>query len=188
VFSVLLFAAVSAAVPVAPASSSITTGAAIATCFAPEENCNAFAANAVNGAEREILVSAYSLTTGSGIPEALARAAQRGVGVRVIADRTTPCIRNAGVDLIVRAGASVWIDQGVRIAHAKAMVIDGKVTLVGSTNWSKGAALNSENLNLVVSKEVAETYAAHWRQHLNASVPFTGSDEWCQRQKAGSRL
>jgi phosphatidylserine/phosphatidylglycerophosphate/cardiolipin synthase-like enzyme len=90
---------------VSPASS-ITTGAAIATCFAPEENCNGFAVDAVNGAEREILVSAYSLTTGSGIPEALARAAQRGVGVRVIADRTTPCGRNAGVDMVVRAGRS----------------------------------------------------------------------------------
>ena len=155
-------------------------GATIATCFAPEENCNAVAADAVNGAEREILVNAYSLTRGSGIPEALARAAQRGVDVRVIADRTTPCGRNAGVDLIVRAGGSVWIDGGVRIAHAKAMVIDGKVTLVGSMNWSRGAALNSEILNLVVSPEVAETYAAHWRQRLSASVPFTGRDQWCR--------
>jgi phosphatidylserine/phosphatidylglycerophosphate/cardiolipin synthase-like enzyme len=170
--------------PALPAAS-ITTGAVIATCFAPEENCNAFAVEAVNGAKREILVSAYSLTTGSGIPEALARAAQRGVDVRVIADRTTPCGRNAGVDLIVRAGASVWIDGGVRIAHAKAMVIDGKFTLVGSMNWSKGAALNSENLNLVVSPEVAETYAAHWRQRLDASVPFTGRDEWCRRRAPG---
>ncbi|MBV8111286.1 MAG: hypothetical protein JO012_16135, partial [Hyphomicrobiales bacterium] len=184
VFSALLLAAFSAAIPVVQASS-ITTGAAIATCFAPEENCNAFAADAVDGAEREILVSAYSLTTGWGIPEALARAAQRGVDVRVIADRTTPCGRNAGVDLIVRAGASVWIDGGVRIAHAKAMVIDGKVTLLGSMNWSKGASLNSENLNLVVSPEVAETYAAHWRQRLSASVPFTGRDEWCRRRAPG---
>lgn len=186
-FRALLFAALSAAVPVAPASS-ITTGAAIATCFAPEENCHAFAVDAVNGAEREILVSAYSLTTGSGIAEALARAAQRGVDVRLIADRITPCGRNAGVDLIVRAGASVWIDRGVRIAHAKTMVIDGKVTLVGSMNWSKGAALNSENLNLVVSPEVAETYAAHWRQRLSASVPFTGRGEWCRRRAAGGDL
>lgn len=135
----------------------------------------------MDGAEREILVSAYSLTMGSGIAEALARAAQRGVDVRLIADRTTPCGRHAGVDWIVRAGGSVWIDGGVRIAHAKAMVIDGKVTLVGSLNWSKGAALNSENLNLVVSSEVAETYAAHWRQRLSASVPFTGRDAWCQQ-------
>jgi phosphatidylserine/phosphatidylglycerophosphate/cardiolipin synthase-like enzyme len=127
-------------------------------------------------------LSAYSLTMGSGIPEALARAAQRGVEVRLIADRTTPCGRNAGVDVIIRAGGSVWIDGGVRIAHAKAMVIDGKVTLVGSMNWSKGAALNSEDLNLVVSPEVAETYAAHWRQRLGSSVPFTGRDAWCQRR------
>jgi phosphatidylserine/phosphatidylglycerophosphate/cardiolipin synthase-like enzyme len=173
VFSALFFSALTAAISVVPASS-ITTGAPIATCFAPEENCNAFAVDAVNGAEREIL------TTGSGIPEALARAAQRGVDVRLIGDRTTPCGRNAGVDLIARAGASVWIDGGVRVAHAKTMVIDGKVTLVGSMNWSKGAALNSENLNLVVSPEVAETYAAHWRQRLSASAPFTGRDDWCR--------
>src|ERR1700738_2032362 len=70
----------------------------------------------------------YSLTIGSGIPEALARAAQRGVNVRLIADKTTPCERKAGMDLIVSAGASVWIDRGVRIAHSKTMVIDGKVT------------------------------------------------------------
>ena len=183
-FSALLLAAVSVATPAMPAAS-ITTGAVIATCFAPEENCNAFAVDAVNGAKRETLVSAYSPTTGSGIPEALARAAQRGVDVRVIADRTTPCDRNAGVDLIVWAGASVWIDGGVRIAHAKAMVIDGKVTLLGSMNWSKGASLNSENLNLVVSPKVAETYAAHWRQRLSASVPFTGRDEWCRRRAPG---
>ena len=56
-FSALLAAVFSAAIPLVPASS-ITTGAAIATCFAPEENCNAFAVDAVNGAEREILVSA----------------------------------------------------------------------------------------------------------------------------------
>jgi hypothetical protein len=35
-----------------------------------------------------------------------------------------------------------------------------KVTLMGSMNWSSGAAQNSEDLNLV-SPEVAGTYAAH---------------------------
>ena len=132
----LLLAAGMAVVP----ASSIVPGAAIATCFAPEEDCAAFAVDAVNGAGREILVSAYSLTIGSGIPEALARAAQRGVNVRLIADKTTPCERKAGVDLLVSAGASVWIDRGVRIAHSKTMVIDGKVTLTWSGATSAGSA------------------------------------------------
>ena len=78
--------------PVLPVAS-LATGTTIAMCFAPEENCNAFAVDAVEGAEREILVNAYSLTTGSGILEALVPAAQRGVDVRLIADRSTACER-----------------------------------------------------------------------------------------------
>ena len=100
--------------------------------------------------------------------------------VRLISDRTTPCERKTGLDLITRAGVPVWIDRGVRIAHSKTMVIDGKVTIMGSMNWSAGSAMNSENLNLVISPEVAETYAAHWRQRLAASTPFAGRDEWCR--------
>jgi phosphatidylserine/phosphatidylglycerophosphate/cardiolipin synthase-like enzyme len=143
--------------------------------------------DAVDGAGPEILVSAYSLTIGSGILEALVRAAARGVDVRLIADRTTPCERSTGVEMIVRAGASVWIDRGVRIAHTKTMVIDGKVTLVGSMNWSGGAARTSEDLNLVFSPEVAESYAAHWRQRLAASLPYA-SREWCRSHTAGAAL
>jgi hypothetical protein len=62
------------------------------------------------------------------------------------------------------------------------MVIVGKVTLMGSTNWSGGATRNSEDLNLVIFPEVAETYAAHWRQRLAASVPFAGRVEWCRQR------
>jgi hypothetical protein len=110
------------------------------------------------------------------------------VNVRLIADKTTPCERKTGLELLAQAGASLWIDRGVRTAHAKTMVIDGRVTLVGSMNWSGGAAQNSENLNLVVSPEVAETYAAHWRQRLAASVPYAGRGEWCRAHTAGGRL
>jgi phosphatidylserine/phosphatidylglycerophosphate/cardiolipin synthase-like enzyme len=71
----LALATISPAVPVA----SVTSGAAIAVCFSPEEDCAAFAVRAINNAEREILVGAYGLTTGSGIVEALIRAKGRGV-------------------------------------------------------------------------------------------------------------
>jgi hypothetical protein len=42
--------------------------------LSPEEDCAAFAVRAIDNAEREILVGAYGLTTGSGIVEALVRA------------------------------------------------------------------------------------------------------------------
>jgi hypothetical protein len=71
-------------------ASSVASGAALATCFAPEEDCAAFAVRAIDNAEHEILVGAYGLTTGSGIVEALVRAKQRGVDVRLIADKNHP--------------------------------------------------------------------------------------------------
>jgi phosphatidylserine/phosphatidylglycerophosphate/cardiolipin synthase-like enzyme len=54
------------------------------------------------------------------------------------------------------------------------MVIDGKVTLTGSMNWTGGAALNSENLKLVASPTIAAAYAGHLHQRLALSSPYRG--------------
>ena len=112
---------------------------------APESDCAAFAVRVIDRAEHEILVGAYGLTTGAGIVEALLRAHRRGVEVKLIADKTTPCGRNSGIDPLASAGVPVWIDHSARIAHVKTMVIDGAVTLNGSYNWTRGAAANSED-------------------------------------------
>ena len=50
---------------------------------------------------------------------------------------------------MVTAGVPIWIDAQARIAHAKTLVIDSAVTLTGSMNWTRGAAVNSEDLNLI---------------------------------------
>jgi phosphatidylserine/phosphatidylglycerophosphate/cardiolipin synthase-like enzyme len=122
--------------PAMPASS-VASGAALATCFAPEEDCAAFAVRAIDNAEHDILVGAYGLTTGSGIVEALIRAKERGIDVRLIADKTAPCTWGVGLarwrPLGCRSGSMIR-----RIAHAKTMVIDGAVTLMGSFNWTTG--------------------------------------------------
>jgi len=176
----LIAAAVLCAAPADAAAPSAT----IDTCFAPESDCAAFAVHAIDHAEREILVGAYGLTTGAGIVEALLRAHQRGVEVKLIADKTTPCGRNSGIDPLASAGVPVWIDHNARVAHAKTMVIDGAVTLNGSYNWTRGAAANSEDLNLVASPAVANAYAAHWRDRQGLSMRFDRREDWC---RAGAR-
>ncbi|MGC2521682.1 MAG: phospholipase D-like domain-containing protein [Stellaceae bacterium] len=157
--------------------------AAISTCFAPEQDCAAFAVQAIDRARRQILVSAYNLTTGAGIVEALLRARARGVDVRLIADKRTPCERNTGIDPLAAAGTPIWIDRTVPIAHAKIMVIDSIATLMGSYNWTRNAARNSEDLNLVASRAVAAIYAAQWRNRVAVSVPFAGREDWCRPRR-----
>ena len=107
----------------------------------------------------------------------------------LIADRTTPCERGSGIEPLARTGVPVWIDEGVRIAHEKAMVIDRKVVLTGSMNWTASAARNSDNLNLISSETVAAAYAAHWQHRLVASVPFSRREDWCRNPDvAGLKL
>src|SRR5215470_18152297 len=125
-----LLVLVAAALP--SAASAAAPSATIETCFAPEDDCAALAVRAIDHANREILVGAYGLTTGAGIVEALLRAYQRGIEVKLIADKTTPCGRNSGIDPLASAGVAVWIDHSARIAHTKTMVIDGAVTLNAS--------------------------------------------------------
>lgn len=161
--------------------------AVISVCFAPEEDCAAFVVRAIDRARHRILVNAYNLTTGAGIVEALVRARARGVDVRLIADKRTPCERNTGIAALAAAGTPIWIDHAVPIAHAKTMVIDDAVTLMGSYNWTRNAARNSEDLNLVVSRAVNAVYAAQWRIRRTASAPFVARGDWCRPRHRRSR-
>jgi phosphatidylserine/phosphatidylglycerophosphate/cardiolipin synthase-like enzyme len=81
---------------------------------------------------------------------------------------------------LAAAGVPIWIDGQVRITHAKTMVIDEAVTLMGSYNWTRGAAANSENLNLVSSQAIAAAYAVHWRERLAVSVRYERREDWCR--------
>ena len=63
----------------------------------------------------------------------------------MIADKTTPCGRASGVDRLAAAQVPIWMDDRAWSAHAKTMVIEGGVTLVGSYNWTREAAENSED-------------------------------------------
>ena len=69
-FAAALSLALSVSPPALPVAS-LATGAAIAVCFSPEENCIAFVIDAIDRAESQILVNAYALTNGSGIVEHL---------------------------------------------------------------------------------------------------------------------
>ena len=178
-FSVALLLALAAFAPILPTSS--VDQAAIAVCFATEEHCAALAVRAINNAEREILVGAYGLTTGSRIVEALILAKKRGVDVRLIADKTTPCERESGIEPLAAAGVPIWIDAQARITT---MVIDGAVTLTGSMHWM---AVNAEDLNLVSSPAVAAAYAPHWHNRLAVSVRFDRREDWCWASSAAAR-
>jgi phosphatidylserine/phosphatidylglycerophosphate/cardiolipin synthase-like enzyme len=91
----------------------------------------------------------------------LIHAKKRGVKVEVILevkegeDRTAKRNRHTG-KILSEGGVEVIYDSLSKTTHAKLMVVDGQLTLLGSTNWTYYALTNNNEASVLLrSREVA---------------------------------
>ncbi len=103
-------------------------------------------------------------------------AKKRGVKVEVILevkeeeDRATKRNRHTG-RILSDGGVEVIYDAPLKTTHAKFMVVDGGLVLLGSANWTYYALTdNNEASVLIRSREVARTLIGYFNQ-----VKSTGS-------------
>ena len=101
---------------------------------------------------------------------ALIEAKKRGVDVEVILDQNVDFVqrRHAGdwetkikstraYKRLKDAGIKVHYDEPARYTHAKAVIIDKKIVILGSTNWTESSFDNNiETSVLINSQELAE--------------------------------
>ena len=100
----------------------------------------------------------------------LISAKKRGVKVEVILevkeeeDRTTKRNRHTG-KILSEGGVEVIYDSLSKTTHAKLMVVDGQLSLLGSTNWTYYALTNNNETSVLVrSKEVAKAFVDYFNQ------------------------
>jgi len=118
----------------------------------------------------------YSNTPSNLLIKELIDARKRGVKVEVILevkegeDRTTKRNRHTG-KILSEGGVEVIYDSPSKTTHAKLMVADGQLTLLGSTNWTYYALTNNNEASVLVrSKEVAQALKDYFNR-----VKATGS-------------
>lgn len=106
----------------------------------------------------------------------LINARKRGVKVEVALevkegeDRTTKRNRRTG-KILSEGRVEVIYDSLFKTTHAKCMVVDGHVILLGSTNWTYYALTNNNEVSVVIrSKEMAKGLVDYFNQ-----VRVTGS-------------
>jgi phosphatidylserine/phosphatidylglycerophosphate/cardiolipin synthase-like enzyme len=119
-----------------------------------------------------VLVQGYGFTSVP-IADALIAAHQRGVRVEVLLDRSNQTAPSSEAGAVAKAGIPVWIDAHHPIAHNKVLIIDGRILLTGSFNWTKQAEANAENLLLISDPALAKRYADNWNAHKAHSTPFS---------------
>jgi phosphatidylserine/phosphatidylglycerophosphate/cardiolipin synthase-like enzyme len=148
------------------------SSADIQVYFSPQGGCTAAVVNAVNGAKESVLVQAYSFTSAP-IGKALLDAHKRGVKVQVILDKSQRTEKYSLAAFLKNAGIPTFIDDKHAVAHNKVIVIDSRVVITGSFNFTKEAEeSNAENLLVIRNRSMAEKYANNWREHFAHSVPY----------------
>lgn len=157
----------------APALSAAQTFAGERECFTPGEDCTAMIVQAINGTQSELLIQAYGFTS-EPIIEAVVKAKERGVQVKIILDKINEQERYTAATFLANHGIEPLIDYTVRIAHNKVMVLDRRDVITGSFNFTVAAQQrNAENVLFVLDKpEVADAYAREWQSRAEQSRPY----------------
>lgn len=103
-------------------------------------------------------VAVYSLTHDE-IADALIRAHQRGVSIRVLTDDLQASGTYSDDEKLRAAGIEVRVDNSSGAMHHKVAIDGTRAVATGSFNWSKSAdERNAENWTVIRLRYVVETF------------------------------
>jgi phosphatidylserine/phosphatidylglycerophosphate/cardiolipin synthase-like enzyme len=141
--------------------------------FSPNGGCTEAIINEIRAAQKTICVQAYSFTS-EPIADALIKAHKRGVDVEIVLDKSQKTERYSKISDVAKAGIPTFIDSRHAIAHNKIMIIDSKVIITGSFNFTKGAEeKNAENLLIIKDQpDLVRRYEENYLKHKGHSEKY----------------
>ncbi len=120
----------------------------------------------INASEKSIDIAVYDFTSRP-LARALVKAKNRGVKIRVILDRSAngpdnrytkyPFLKANGIDVRFAVPHIAWDREG--LMHNKFAVIDNRIVVTGSANWTASAfKINDENVLIIKRFDIANVY------------------------------
>lgn len=121
----------------------------VSSYFSPDRGTADLIIGFIDRCEETIDAAVYSITH-DGIADALIRAHNRGVKVRVLTDNLQASNRYADDEALENAGVDLRRDLSSASMHDKFVIGDKKAVGTGSFNWTKSAdERNAENFVII---------------------------------------
>jgi len=136
-------------------------GTMVEVYFSPDDGAVRRILELLSGAQTSIAFLAFSFTSDE-ISLAMLERAEAGVEVYGVFD-DSQVRSNTGdeYDRLLQSGLPVYLDANPDKMHHKVIVIDGRIVITGSYNFSRSAETrNDENMLIVFSPEIAGLYLA----------------------------
>jgi phosphatidylserine/phosphatidylglycerophosphate/cardiolipin synthase-like enzyme len=132
--------------------------------FSPKGGCTDAIVKQIGLAAKTIDIMMYSFSSRP-IIQALDKAKERGVTVRVLLDKGQETQKYAKGRYLAARGIAVKYDTGRGLMHNKVGIFDGQVMFTGSFNWTAQAEKNNaENLLLIDDPGLIKQYQARFDQ------------------------
>lgn len=130
--------------------------AKVETYFSPRDGATRALVDLIDKAERRVWLAGYGFSSDA-IGDALVKAQQRGLDVRVVLDKTNRKLRESQAAKLKAADVDVRTNHRYAIMHHKFALIDSSLAL-GSMNFtSSGENRNAENMNIFSGAEAFTT-------------------------------
>jgi len=135
-------------------------GARVENYFASEDDPSVRLVQLIQGARQKIDFMAFSFTRES-IGAATMERAKAGVKVRGVFETTGSLTRYSEYPAMKKAGLEVYQDGNPYVMHHKVFVIDDRITVFGSYNFTDSASrANDENMVVVDDPAFASAFTA----------------------------
>jgi phosphatidylserine/phosphatidylglycerophosphate/cardiolipin synthase-like enzyme len=154
-----------------PAVDTRGPGGPLEVYFAPEDRVAARVVELIEGARESIVFLAFALTSGE-VARALETQAAAGVEVRGVLDAGQAGNLGSKHRELQQAGVDVRLDANPDRMHHKVIVIDGRLVITGSYNFSASAETeNDENLIVLHDPVVATVYFEEFERVFGLASP-----------------
>jgi phospholipase D len=165
---------ITASISTASFSQTLAANTHYDVCFTPGEDCTTEIIEQIQSAKQSIYVQAYSFTSA---PIALAlidAQNNKKVDVNVILDKSQIKDAYSMEKNLIANHVPLWIDYRPAIAHNKIIIIDEKIVITGSFNFTKSAQeRNAENVLIIHDAGVAKLYFDNWNKRKVVSSKVT---------------
>ena len=142
--------------------------------FSPQDKsiCNAVLP-IIENAKSYIYIPIFVITENR-VVEALIKAKQRGVDVRLISDALNAMNQYSKIKILRTNGVPVKIENYAGKMHSKTMIVDDKFLIIGSMNFSKSGETKNDENTIVLENADAAKYLKRFFLYQWDKIP----DKW----------
>jgi phosphatidylserine/phosphatidylglycerophosphate/cardiolipin synthase-like enzyme len=140
------------------------------TIFSPEGSIKESILNEIESATTTLDLAIHEITS-LDMAQALVKAKQRGVKVRIVADSKQAKLRSSQVNYLIHQGIPVKVLGGKEkgVMNHRFAILDGKRVLTGTFDWSETSAKwNYESILMINESEVVAAFQKEfeilWRE------------------------